>query len=930
MKRAIRFRVLLALLAGSAARADLARRPNGGRRRMTSERVAKRFGWFRRWRRYVAIALASYAPLAIADHWVAIGALGTLDAAERMAADAEAKLDMSFFARSVAADSGRVHRVVTGPFATRGEADAVVQTVRANGFEDAWVVESEAEALVSSLPPAESPVDLSRGDSLVDLPRSWAPFKVADIQLQGLQRVSSGTVFNLLPASVGDTLDGADTRELVRLLFQSGYFDDISLLRDDDTLIVRVRERPAIEKIELEGNKAIKSEDLLQSLGDAGLAEGEIFKQATLERIGIELTRSYLAQGRYNASIDPTVKELPRNRVEVKIDIDEGKSSGVRHINFVGAQVFDQSELLQPLELKHPNLLSFIRGKDKYSREKMQGDLEKLEAHYQNRGYVEFDARSVQVSITPDKRSVYVTVNVHEGDRYTVDEVKLIGDVSDVDPELVTNLFLVRKGQVFNRALVTATEERITGAFGNSGFTFASASGVPEVKDNGMVDVKFVVDAGKRAYVRRITFTGNTLTMDEVLRREMRQIEGGWASTQQIDRSKVRLDQLGFFEPQSVNVETPQVPGTEDQIDVDFNVEELPTGAYTAQLGYSQWGGLLVSAGVQQKNVAGSGNSIGFSVSWSDYQRSANFSYHDPYYTVDGISRGFNIFARETNYFAINIARYSTDSYGAGVNFEFPVGETQRLQVGLTAEQTSIKDNVFSAAEILDFIDSVGSDFFNVKARGLWMRSTLNHGLFPTAGRRQTVSATVALPGSDLQFYRLNYNADLYYPLPFARSLSAHLRTRLGYGGVYSSTETYPFYEHFFAGGFGSVRGYEKSTLGPKINDNSGFYVNGQPFGGNLLVEGSAELIFPLPFLPASRGVRSLYFVDAGNVFNTNCVQEDRNCFEFDSKDIRITTGFAISWLSPMGPMSFALAHPFNRQPGDEVEQFSFEVGQTF
>ena len=794
-----------------------------------------------------------------------------------------------------------------------------------------WTVFATRTAVLAALAMIVVTAPANAAPAVLSLPTGAEPFRVADIQLQGLQRVSSGTVFNLLPANVGDRLDSADLRDLTRQLFQSGYFDDISLLRDGDTLIVRVRERPAIEKIELDGNKAIKSEDLLKNLGDAGLKEGEIFKQATLERIGIELTRSYFAQGRYGASIEPTIKKLARNRVEVKIEIDEGDSSGVRHINFVGATVFDQNELLAPLELQHPTLFSFIRGKDKYSREKMQGDLETLEAYYQNRGYVEFDARSVQVSITPDKRSVYITVNVKEGEKYTVDEVKLIGELSDVDPKLVSNLFVVKEGQTFNRALVTATEERITAAFGNSGYTFASASGVPEVKENGMVDVKFVVDAGKRAYVRRISFAGNTLTMDEVLRREMRQMEGGWASTQQIDRSKVRLDQLGFFEPQSVNVETPEVPGTDDQIDVDFTVEELPTGAYTAQLGYSQWGGILVSAGVQQKNLAGSGNSLGVSVSWSKFQRSANFSYHDPYYTVDGISRGFNIFARETNFYAINIARYSTDSYGAGVNFEFPVGEAQRLQFGVTAERTSIKDDLLSAEEITSFINQVGSDFLNLKARGLWMKSTLNHGLFPTAGRRQTLSATLTVPGSDLQFYRLGYNADLYYPLPFARSLSAHLRTRLGYGGVYGNTTTYPFYEHFFAGGFGSVRGYEKSTLGPRIDDSS-FYSRpeGRPFGGNLQIEGSAELIFPLPFIDASRGVRSLYFVDVGNVFNTHCPASSARCLDFDARELRITTGFAVSWLSPMGPMSFALAHPFNNKPGDEVERFSFEVGQTF
>ena len=752
-------------------------------------------------------------------------------------------------------------------------------------------------------------------------------FTVADIQLRGLQRVSAGTVFNLLPVNIGDTVGSADVRALVRALFQSGFFSDITVKRDGGTLIVDVAERPAIEKIEIDGNKAIKTELLMQNLSEAGLREGEIFQQATLERIGIELSRAYLAQGRYDAAIEPNVKELPRNRVDIKIDIDEGKSSSVRHINIVGARVFRQAELLDPLELKHPTLFSFIRGNDKYSREKLQGDLEKLEAHYQNEGYVEFNTRSVQVSVTPDYGAVYITVNVYEGERYTVDEVQLIGDLSDVEPELVEALFLVRKGQTFNRALVTATEERINTAFGNSGYTFASASGVPEIKDGGLVDVKFVVEAGKRAYVRRITFAGNTLTQDNVLRREMRQMEGGWASTEQIDRSKVRLDQLGFFKPESVGVETPAVPGTDDQIDVEFTVEEQPTGAYTATLGYSKWGGLLLSAGVQQKNVAGTGNSIGFRVSWSDFQQSASFNFHDPYYTMDGISRGYNLFARRTDYSSLNLAQYSTDAYGAGVNFDFPMAESVRFQLGASVEQTRIKQGLASA-QISDFIASAGFDFLNLKLSALWVRSTLNHGLFPTAGQRHMFSGFVSVPGSDLEYYRLNYTGDLYYQLPFARRFSAHLRARIGYGGVYGDTNRFPFYEHFYAGGFGSVRGYEQSTLGPRVADSR--YRNGRPFGGNLLVLANAELIFPLPFIDASRGVRSVYFIDAGNVFNTACPQGAFNCHDFDAKEMRLTTGFSISWLSRMGPMTFALTQPLNDKPGDEIERFSFELGQTF
>ena len=754
------------------------------------------------------------------------------------------------------------------------------------------------------------------------------PFKVTDIELQGLQRVSAGTVFNILPVNVGDDVGPATVRSVMRLMFQSGYFDDVTVMRDGGVLIIRVEERPAIEGITIEGNKAIKTEDLMASLSEAGLREGEIFKQATLERIGIELERTYFAQGRYDAVIDARVGNLPRNRARIRIDIDEGDSSGVRHINIVGNTVFTQKELLAPLQLSHPTLFSFFQGNDKYSREKMQGDLETLESYYQDRGYVEFVARSVQVSVTPDKESVYITVNVREGDRYIVDDVQLVGELSDVDPDVVSTLFMVKKGDTFNRARVTATEENIVTAFGNAGYTFANATGVPEVKEDGTVDVRFVVDAGKRAYVRRISFSGNSVTRDDVMRREMRQIEGGWASTRAIDRSKVRLDQLGYFEPESVNVETNTVPGTDDQVNVDFAVEEVPTGNINAQVAYSEGRGLLLSLGFRQENVAGTGNRLGASISWSDYQKAASFDFHDPYYTVDGISRGYNFYVRETDYSKINLARFSTDAYGTGINFDFPVGEEQRLQFGGLVEKTSLTTGIFASEEITDFIDSAGQDFLNVKALGLWSRATLNHGLFPTAGARYKIGGLIAVPGSDLEFYRLTFSGEKYFP--FGRGFALGLRSEIGYGDVYGDTETYPFYEHFYAGGFGSVRGYEKSSLGPKIRGSGFLSSEGRPFGGNLLVEGTMELIFPLPFAKRLRGVRSVYFVDAGNVFNTECPASSDQCLEFDAKEIRITTGLGFTWLSRMGPMNFALSLPLNDKPGDEVERFAFELGYSF
>lgn len=762
-------------------------------------------------------------------------------------------------------------------------------------------------------------------------------FTISDIRLQGLQRVSAGTVFNLLPVNVGDTVDEVAIRDLIRVLFNSGYFNDIRMARDDDVLVITLTERPAIESIEIKGNKAIKTEALLDGLGQQGLREGEIFKQATLERVGIELERQYVAQGRYGASIRTEVEELPRNRVNIKINIEEGKNSGIRHINIVGAEVFPQEELLKVLELQHPSLFSFYRNDDKYSREKLAGDLEKLESFYKDRGYVEFEIESTQVSITPDRRQVYITMNVEEGEKFTVSDVNLVGELNDIRPEDLRRLFVVQPGQVFSQALVTATEQRITQALGNSGYTFATASGVPKINDDGTVDVEFFVDAGKRAYVRRISFSGNTVTQDEVLRREMRQMEGGWASTAQIDLSKVRLERLGYFA--SVNVETPEVPGTDDQIDVEFTVEEQPSSSISATLGYSQGWGLILGANYQANNVLGTGNSLGVGLSYSRFQRSASFNYFDPYYTLDGISRGFNLYFRESNYDEANIARFTTNSYGAGINFGFPIGETRRINFGGTVEYTQIKEGAFPAQEISEFIEKNGDDALNYKLNLSWSSSTLNRGLFPTRGRSQRLGLEVAVPGSDLEFYKITYNGQVYFPLFSGWTL--RLRTDLGYGDGYADTKALPFYEHFFSGGFGSVRGFETNTLGPRSTDPE-VDLNGDgipdpifsrdppPFGGNLLTEASVELIFPLPFVENTTQFRPVLFFDAGNVFNTNCPEVSQICSDFDADEIRYSVGLSVTWLTGLGPMTFGIAKPFNKGEFDETESFQFELGRTF
>ena len=593
---------------------------------------------------------------------------------------------------------------------------------------------------------------------------SAEPFTVTDIRIRGLQRISSGTVFNLLPVNVGDTVDVVAVRQLMRLVFRSGYFRDVRMARDGGVLIITVAERPAIDLIEIEGNKSIPTEALLDGLGQQGLREGEIFKQSTLERVDLELERQYVGQGRYGASIDTTVEELPRNRVSVKIEIDEGKTSGIRHLNIVGNSVYEEGELLDIMELKHPSLLSFYKNDDKYSREKLSGDLERLESYYRDRGYVTFDITSTQVSITPDKQQVYITINVAEGDAYTVDQVEILGELRDMSPEYLQALILVAPGQTFSQALVTASEERLTQALGNSGYTFATATGIPEVKEDGKVDVKFSVEAGKRAYVRRVDFGGNTITQDEVLRREMRQMEGGWASSSLINLSKVRLERLGYFK--GVNVETPEVAGTDDQIDVSFSVEEQPSGSISATLGFSQGSGLILGANYQESNVFGTGNSLGVGVSWSEYQRAITFNYFNPYFTMDGISRGYNLFFRTTDFDEQNLATYSTDAYGGGIDFGFPIGETKRMGFGMTIEYTDITEGVVPAQEISEFLDEEGNEFLNFKANLTWSSSTLNRGLFPTRGRSQSLQLQAAVPGSDLEFFKIRYQGQMYFPVP--------------------------------------------------------------------------------------------------------------------------------------------------------------------
>ncbi|WP_163835001.1 outer membrane protein assembly factor BamA [Spartinivicinus ruber] len=748
-------------------------------------------------------------------------------------------------------------------------------------------------------------------------------FVVSDIRINGLQRVSAGTVFNSIPVGAGDEVDDQTVVETTRTLFKTGYFQDIRLSRDGNVLVISVVERPAISSIKIDGNKAIETKKLLEGLKQAGLSEGEIFQKATLEAVRLELERQYVGQGRYGVKVDTDVEPLPRNRVALKINIKEGAVAKIKHINIVGNKVFPTDDLLDLFELQPSSLLSFYSNDDKYSREKLSGDLERLRSHYFDRGYVNFNIASTQVSISPDKEKVYITVNVNEGEKFTIKDVKLAGDLVVPETEM-KSLVGVKEGQIFSRKELTKTEEQLLDRLGNEGYTFANVNTIPQPHDDNTVSITFFVDPGKRTYVRRVNFVGNTKTEDEVLRREMRQMEGAWASTDKIEQSRTRLERLGYFK--QVNVETPAVPGTTDQIDVNYAVEEQPSGSVQATLGFSQGSGLILGGNISQSNFLGTGNKVNLGLNTSKVRTLYRFGFIDPYYTVDGVSRGFNVFYRTTDFEEADISNYSTDVWGGDVTFGYPISETERLSFGFGLDNTDVSTGSNTAQQIVDFLDKEGDSFLNYKFNIGWNESTLNRGILATDGHSQSIGLELALPGSDLKFYKLNYTGQIFTPI--SEKLTLHLKTNLGYGDSFGGTSELPFYENYYAGGFGSVRGFKNNTLGPRAvrKDNN----DDDPIGGNILVEGTAEVIFPMPFIKDQRSVRSAVFLDAGNVFDSNCGDDDKNCSNADFGELRYSVGLGVTWITGLGPLTFSLAKGLNADSSDETEVFQFALGQSF
>ena len=784
-------------------------------------------------------------------------------------------------------------------------------------------------------------------------------FLVSDIRIIGLQRVSTGSIFNVIPISVGDKIDSRKSNDIVKSLFSTEQFDDIQIGKDGNTLIITVTERPSISAIDISGNKALKTEQLMESLDGVGIKEGEVYKRSTLEKVKSELVRSYASNGRYGAGVDIEEVVKPRNRIEINIEVDEGKSATIKKINIIGNEIYTNEELLDGFELSEGSFFSFLANDNQYSREKLKGDIETLESFYRDRGYLKFSIESSQISLSRDKKSIFITFNINEGDKYQINDVDVVGEIP-FEEAIYKDIIQSLKDTTYSQAQITSIEEYFINILGNRGYAFAEVAGNPEIdEETNEVKLIFSVQPGNRTYTRKILFTGNDITQDHVLRREMRQFEGAWTSDNAIEAGKVRLERLGYFK--EVNVETIPVPGTDDQIDISYSVEEETTGSIGGNIGYSDFG-LMLGFNLQEQNFLGSGNTVGIGINKNVYSEMYNISYMNPYATRDGVSLGYNLYFRETDYGEFNVANYLTNSSGFGAQFGYPISDITRLGFNITYDKTDIDIGSLPAREIYDFVSVEGNIFETLSAQLSWQRVTLNRGLFPTDGASTVLSVSSTIPGSDLSYYRLNVRQRYYQPL--TQNLVFGFQGELGYLDAYGDTEETPFFQNFYAGGPRSLRGFESNTLGPRSTDAPCYefnYAEGTcpnlldtdgdgeldtpyynpyanqtsryrdaPIGGNIKIEGSLQLIFRLPFIEDQRSLRSAFFFDFGNVFSDNCKDYQINCSEPSVDDLRYSYGVGLTWITGFGPMSLAIAKPTNAGPRERTEEFQFTVGNVF
>ncbi len=809
-------------------------------------------------------------------------------------------------------------------------------------------------------------------------------FTVQDIKFDGLVRLTPENVSGLVPINSGDRVNDPIISNAIRSLYASGLFDDIKAVQDGNTLVFQVVERPVISKIELKGNKLIPKEALEEGLKKMGLAEGEVLKKSALQTVETELEQQYMQQGRYDADVTVKTTPKPNNRVDLLIEFVEGKAAKVFDINIIGNTVFKEDDIKQAFAIKESSWNSIISRNDRYAREKMAASLEALRAMYLNRGYINFEINNSSLNLSEDKKHVFIEVSVDEGEQFKFGETKYLGDALYA-PEELKVLQLYKDGETYSQEKVNAVKQLLLRKYGNAGYYFAEVNVVPEInKETKLVNLNYYINPGQQVTVRRINFSGNTKTADEVLRREMRQMESALASNEKIDLSKVRLERTGFFK--TVDIKPARIPGSPDQIDLNVAVEEQHSGTSTLAVGFSQSGGVTFQAGLSQTNFLGTGNSVSIDLSRSETQDYYNLSVTDPYFTIDGVRRGYNLYYRKTKLDDdYNVNNYVTDSLGGGINFGYPIDENQSLSFGLNIDQTEVTTGPYVSTYVADYLERNGGketksgeycpeslepikdgegniigyepctnpipygqefkgDFLTYNLNLGWSYNTLNRPMFPTTGMSHRVNAEIALPGSDVEYQKVTYDAQAYFPL--GKNFVARGYGKLGYGN------DLPFYKNFYAGGFGSVRGFENSTLGPKypgvyFSDTGQIDYSPEEVGGNALVQFGAELALPVPFKGDwARQVRPVIFAEGAQVFDTQCDVSNDNIFVngssvsgkqyckdnfgFELDNMRYSVGVGFTWITMIGPLSLSYAYPLNEKPGDDTKNIQFEIGRTF
>jgi outer membrane protein insertion porin family len=745
---------------------------------------------------------------------------------------------------------------------------------------------------------------------------AFEPFVIRDIRVEGAQRTEPGTIFSYLPVKVGERIDADIASAAIKSLFATGFFRDVRIESIGDTLVISVVERPTVSSIIITGAKEFDSDTLKKSLRENNLAEGRIFDRSILDKAEQEIKKQYVSRGRYGLEVTTTVTPQERNRVAINIAVVEGEVSKIQTINIVGTKAFREKDLIDEMQISTPGWFTWYTKTDQYSRTKLQGDLEALRSYYTNRGYLEFNVESTQVSVSPDRDDVFITINVSEGPQYTVSDVRLSGDLVLSEAELRRNISL-NKGDIFNRQRLSESAKRMSDRLGVEGYAYASVNAIPEIdKEKRTVTFTYYVDPGRRVYVRRINVVGNNRSRDEIIRRELRQLESSWYNFSHVQRSKSRIQRLDFFS--EVNIETLPVAGQQDLVDLEVQVKEKSTGDIRAGIGYSSGDGLQLQGSVAQNNAFGSGNSLALQVNSSKVNRVYSLSWTNPYFTADGVSLGYDIYRRNYDATSTSIGSYKSATTGGGLRFGVPISETDTVNFGLRTERTEIGLLASSPARYIDYVNTFGRKTDSVVGTFGWARDTRDDISYPSRGWLASISGEIGVPGTDLKYYRTNAQGQYFQPLGWG-GLVLGINAEVGYGNGYGG-KPLPFFKNYYAGGVGSVRGFEANSLGPRVTN---ILTGGNEYlGGSQKFILNTEILFPLPGSKQDKSIRGSLFVDMG------LVRDKGEVTEFET--LRLSAGAALAWTSPVGPLKFSLGYPLRKKEGDKIQRFQFQVGTSF